>query len=65
MVKIIFCEQGSDIWLEHRKGVATASNFSSIITPATGKESASLPKYAKKLEAGRKKQFREIMLKRK
>lgn len=49
MVKIIFCEQGSDIWLEHRKGVATASNFSSIITPATGKESASLPKYAKKL----------------
>jgi exodeoxyribonuclease (lambda-induced) len=49
MPKIIFCEQGSDEWLEHRKGVATASNFSSIITPTTSKESATLPKYAKKL----------------
>lgn len=47
--KIIFCEQGSDEWLEQRKGVATASNFSDIITPVTCKESASLPKYAKKL----------------
>tara|TARA_R110000868_G_scaffold32402_4_gene117887 strand:- start:3817 stop:4476 length:660 start_codon:yes stop_codon:yes gene_type:complete len=49
MPKIILCEQGSDEWLEHRKGVATASNFSSIITPATSKESSTLPKYAKKL----------------
>lgn len=39
------CEQGSDEWLELRKGVATASNFSKIIT-ATGKESATLEKYA-------------------
>jgi exodeoxyribonuclease (lambda-induced) len=49
MPKIILCEQGSDEWLEHRKGVATASNFGNIITPATSKESATLPKYAKKL----------------
>jgi hypothetical protein len=47
--KIILCEQGSDEWLEHRKGVATASNFSDIITPVTCKESSTLPKYAKKL----------------
>jgi hypothetical protein len=32
-----------------RKGIATCSEFSSIITPAKGEESKSIPKYAKKL----------------
>ena len=41
--------QGSDEWLELRKGVATCSEFSNIISPALAKESTSLPKYAKKL----------------
>lgn len=39
------CEQGTKEWLELRKGIATASNFSKIIT-ATGKESSTLEKYA-------------------
>ena len=37
--------QGSEEWLQLRLGVATASNFDKIIT-STGKESATLPKYA-------------------
>lgn len=41
-------EQGSEAWLQLRMGVATASNFKSIITGG-GKESATIPKYAKKL----------------
>jgi len=41
--------QGSEEWLELRKGVATASEFDNIITPARGDESDSIPKYAKKL----------------
>lgn len=41
-------EQGTDEWLKLRLGIATASNFSKIIT-GTGKESASLPKYALEL----------------
>ena len=41
-------EQGSEAWLQLRLGVATASNFNKIIT-ATGKESATLPKYALEL----------------
>lgn len=41
--------QGSDEWLQARKGIATCSEFSNIISPALAKESASLPKYAKKL----------------
>lgn len=41
--------QGSEEWLEIRKGVATCSEFSNIITPARGEESKSIPKYAKKL----------------
>ena len=40
--------QGSDEWLQLRLGVATASNFDKIIT-STGKESATLPKYALEL----------------
>ena len=38
-------EQGTDEWLNLRKGVATASNFSKIIT-STGKESTTIDKYA-------------------
>lgn len=41
-------KQGSEEWLQLRLGVATASNFDKIIT-ATGKESATLPKYALEL----------------
>lgn len=41
-------EQGSEEWLKLRLGVATASNFDKIIT-ATGKESATLSKYALEL----------------
>lgn len=40
--------QGSEEWLQLRLGVATASNFDKIIT-STGKESATLPKYALEL----------------
>ena len=40
--------QGSEEWLQLRLGVATASNFDKIIT-LTGKESATLPKYALEL----------------
>ena len=40
--------QNSEEWLKLRLGVATASNFDKIIT-ATGKESATLPKYALEL----------------
>lgn len=42
-------EQGTEEWKELRKGVATASNFDKIITPAQAKESATLSKYAKQL----------------
>ena len=41
--------QGTDEWLHLRKGVATCSNFSQILTPKTEKISTSLDKYAKKL----------------
>lgn len=41
-------DQGSDEWLKLRSGIATASNFSKIIT-STAKRSATLPKYALEL----------------
>lgn len=41
-------EQGTTEWLNLRLGKATASNFSKIVT-STGKESATLPKYALEL----------------
>jgi len=40
-MKIIECQQGSREWLEARRGLATASRFDKIITPKTGKLSAS------------------------
>lgn len=47
-MQILNLEQGSDEWLNARLGVATCSNFDKIIT-STGKESATLPKYALEL----------------
>lgn len=47
-MKILPLLQGSEEWLKARLGVATASNFSKIIT-STGKESTSLSKYALEL----------------
>jgi len=41
--------QGSDEWLEIKKGVASCSNFGKILTPKTEKQSATLEKYAKQL----------------
>ena len=48
-MKIIPCTQGSEEWISLRKGVATCSNFSQILTPKTEKPSAGLEKYAKEL----------------
>ena len=47
-MQIIKGIQGSHEWLQLRLGVATASNFDKIIT-STGKESATLDKYALQL----------------
>lgn len=41
----IQCEQGSEEWLEARRGIPTASNFKSIITPKTRKPSAAAVPY--------------------
>lgn len=46
---IVNCKQGSDEWLDYRKGLVTCSQLSSIITPLKGDESKSIGKYAKKL----------------
>ena len=42
-------EQGTDEWLDLRKGVASASRFKSLFTPKTMKPSSSMTKYAKEL----------------
>ena len=47
----IDCEQGSDEWFEARRGIPTASGFASIITPKTGKLSASADVYIAELIA--------------
>jgi putative phage-type endonuclease len=44
-MQIINCEQGSDEWLQLRRGVATASNFSKIVT-TKGEISKQLRDYA-------------------
>jgi len=44
-MQIINCEQGSDEWLQLRQGVATASNFSKIIT-SKGELSKQIRDYA-------------------
>ena len=45
------CEQGSDEWFEARIGIPTASGFSKIITPKTGKLSATSDAYIAELIA--------------
>ena len=52
-MKIIDCEQGSLDWFRARMGIATASNFDKIVTPAQGKLSKSADKYAFRLIAER------------
>lgn len=47
-MEIINCEQGSKTWLKARLGVATASNFSKIVT-SKGEPSKQLKPYAIKL----------------
>src|SRR5579859_4827652 len=39
-------EQGTERWYEIRRGIPTASRFDEIITPKTGKLSASARRYA-------------------
>lgn len=48
---IIDCEQESPEWIEARLGIPTASNFHRILTPKTGKLSASADGYAYELIA--------------
>jgi len=50
-MKILDCEQGSPEWEEARRGIPTASEFSSIITPKTGKLSAGADAYIARLIA--------------
>lgn len=52
-MKRIDCIQGSTEWLAARAGIPTASCFDQIITPRTGKVSASSAKYMHKLLAER------------
>ena len=49
-MKVIDCVQGEPLWLKSRLGVATASEFSKILTP-TGKLSAQASSYAQQLVA--------------
>jgi len=51
MSVLVEVEQRSDEWLKLRCGVATASCFDKIITPATGKASASALAYRRELLA--------------
>lgn len=48
---IVDYEQGSDEWLAQRRGIPTASGFGKIITPKTGKLSATADKYIAELIA--------------
>jgi hypothetical protein len=50
-VKIHDCQQGSSSWLQLRAGIPTASCFDRIVTPKTGKPSASAEKYLHRLLA--------------
>ena len=50
-MKIINVEQGSQEWLELRRGVVTASRFKDVIAPSTLKVSASSKKYLYELVA--------------
>lgn len=48
---ILDCPQGEPEWFEHRRGIPTASCASKIITPRTGKLSASVDTYIAELIA--------------
>jgi len=52
-VKIHYFDQGSEQWEQIRKGKATASRFSDIVTPKTLKLSRSSERYAAQLVAER------------
>lgn len=52
-MKIHDCEQGSAEWFKLRLGIPTASDFDQIVTPKTGKLSASSRRYAYRLVAER------------
>lgn len=52
-MKRIDCEQRSPEWYAVRRGVPTASNFSRIITPKTGKPAAAQDEYIDELIAER------------
>lgn len=52
-MRIIECAQGSEQWWQARCGVPSASNFSRIITPKTGKLSAQAHGYICELLADR------------
>ena len=41
-MRIVDCIQGSEQWFEAHRGIASASNFDKVITPKTGKPSASM-----------------------
>lgn len=52
-MRIIECTQGTPEWFEARRGIPTASNFKRILTPKTGKLSASAQDYIYELIAER------------
>lgn len=52
-MKLVTCEQGTREWLLARRGIPTASDANQIITPKTGKLSASAHGYACQLVADR------------
>ena len=52
MLEIIDCEQGSITWFEARRGLATASEFSSVLAKGKGNEESKTRKsYMRKLAA--------------
>lgn len=52
-MKIIECEQKSDLWWRARKGIPTASSFDRIITPKKEQPSAAMDEYIYELVAER------------
>lgn len=52
-MRIVECEQLSPLWWESKRGIPSASNAHRIITPKTGKLSASADEYAHELIAER------------
>lgn len=52
-MKVHHVSQGTAEWFKLRLGIPTASEFDNIVTPKTGKLSASAPKYAYRLIAER------------